>query len=153
MCKGGGGDFISTSYLLSCPDSPLQNAGLPAPQLWILYFLVTVHFTAFNSTFQPSSTLSVLWWYICNNFSHSLQAKLIKTYHHKDFKQHHKTVISQFMLILITRPLKQYPWIGSNRYEITKEAWMQITLVCAFEEWNIGKFKTLNNFDKFCCGD
>lgn len=30
---------------------------------------------------------------------------------------------------------------------------MQITLVCAFEEWNIGKFKTLNNFDKFCCGD
>lgn len=29
---------------------------------------------------------------------------------------------------------------------------MQITLVCAFEERNIGKFKTLNNFDKFCCG-
>lgn len=76
--KGGGGDFISTSYLLSCPDSPLQNAGLPAPLLWILYFLVTVHFTAFNSTFQPSSTLSVLWWYICNSFSHSLQQNLLK---------------------------------------------------------------------------
>lgn len=76
--KGGGGDFISTSYLLSCPDNPLQNAGLPAPQLYILYFLVTVHFTAFNSTFQPSSTLSVLGWFIYNSFSYSLQAKLIK---------------------------------------------------------------------------
>lgn len=30
-----------------------------ALQLWILYFRVTVHWTAFNSTFQPSSTLSV----------------------------------------------------------------------------------------------
>lgn len=88
-----GGDFISTSYLL-CPDNPLQYAGLPVPQLWILYFLVTVHFTAFNSTFQPSSTLSLLWWYICNSFSHSLQANLIKTNHHKDIKQHHKTVNS-----------------------------------------------------------
>lgn len=26
---------------------------------------------------------------------------------------------------------------------------MQIRLVCAFEEWNIGKFKTLNNLDIF----
>lgn len=51
ICSKDGRYFISTSYLLSCPDNPLQNAGLPSPHLWILYFLVTVHFTAFNSTF------------------------------------------------------------------------------------------------------